>query len=207
MLDMTRLYRHIARTFIAGIVAILPIGALVVSIGYLESTISGAGLSGLPFYFPGLGLLAALLLIYLIGLGVSTFIGRWTWNRVDGVLNRLPALSTLYQTFKQILGYGQGEDAIFLEAVLVPSRDYQAEEFGLVTNRIPDEKGDISLVIFVPGSPSPTAGRLLIMSEKSVKRLAIPVNEAFKALVSVGKTEIDLEGLKTATGGLAAPVD
>ncbi len=189
---MNRLYKHIAQAFLAGIIAILPIAGLIISVAYLESTISSTGISRIPFYFPGFGLLAAVISIYLVGLIVTNFIGKWVWRRVDKILNRLPVLGRLYQTLKQILGYGEGEDAIFHEVVLVPSTDQQSEELGLVTNKMSDDQGHTNLIIFVPGAPSPTSGRLLVMRQDSVKRLAVPVNEAIKALVSMGKTEIDL---------------
>jgi uncharacterized membrane protein len=199
--NMKKIYKHIAGSFIAGIVAILPIGGLIVTVGYLESTISSSGLSKMPFYVPGFGLLAAVILIYLIGLGVTTFIGKWIWNRVDSLLDKLPALGSLYKTLKQILGYGKGENAIFYEVVLVPSRDPQSLELGLVTNRIADGNGRVEkLVIFVPGAPNPTSGRLLLMDEECVRPLAMPVSEALKALVSMGKSEIDLgEEIKEST--------
>jgi uncharacterized membrane protein len=193
---MKRLKKHVASNLIAGIVAILPIGGLIITIGYLESSISSSGLSKMPFYFPGAGLLAAVIVIYLIGLFVTTFIGKWIWKRVDSILDKLPALGSLYQTLKQILGYGEGEDAIFYEAVLIPSKDYQSEELGLVTNKITDDKGNAKFVIFIPGVPNPTSGRLVVMDTELVKPLAMPVNETLKALVSMGKTEIDLESFK-----------
>ncbi len=188
---MKRIKRHITTCVIAGLVAILPVGGLIITVGYLESAISSSGLSKMPFYFPGFGLLAAVLLIYFIGLGVTTFVGRWLWKRIDRTLDRLPALGSLYQTLKQILGYGEGEDAIFYETVLVPSRDTDSEELGLVTNRILNPTGT-KLVIFIPGAPNPTSGRLIILDEKRVKPLDMPVNETLKALVSMGKTEIDI---------------
>ena len=194
---MKRLRKHITSSLLAGIVAILPVGGLIITIGYLESTISSSGLSKMPFYFPGFGLIAAVIFIYLIGFVITTFIGKWIWKRVDSILDKLPALGRLYQTLKQILGYGKGEDAIFYEAVLVPSRDIQSDELGLVTNKITDDKGITKLVIFVPGVPNPTSGRLIVIDKKSVKPLAMPVNDTLKALISMGKTEIDLKGLKS----------
>ena len=194
---MKQLQKHIAGSLIAGIIAILPIGGLILTIGYLESTISSSGLSKTPFYFPGLGLLLAVVCIYLIGLAVTTFIGKWVWKRVDGLLDRLPALGGIYQTLKQILGYGEGKDAIFHEAVLVPSREFQSEELGLITNRILDDQGQPKLLIFIPSVPNPTSGRLIVMDPALVKPLAMPVNETLKALVSMGKSQIDLKRLNS----------
>jgi uncharacterized membrane protein len=192
---MKRINKHITTCLIAGIVAVLPIGGLIITVGYLESTISSSGISKMGFYFPGFGLLAAAILIYLIGLGVTTFVGRWIWKRIDRTLDRLPALGSLYQTLKQILGYGEGEDAIFYETVLVPSKNTEGEELGLVTNKISDGKGGTKLVIFIPGVPNPTSGRMIIVDDGTVKPLAMPVNETLKALVSMGKTEISMRAL------------
>jgi hypothetical protein len=106
--------------------------------------------------------------------------------------NGKPPRSGLVQ---QILGYGKGENAIFYETVLVPSRDMLSEELGLVTNKISDEKGNIiKLVVFVPGAPNPTSGRLLVIDKGTVRPLTMPVNETLKVLVSMGKTEMDLQG-------------
>ena len=190
---MNLIKKHIVSCLIAGFVAILPIGGLIITIGYLESSISSSGLTNLPFYFPGLGLITTIISIYFIGLAVTTFIGKWIWDRIDKLLHKLPSLGTLYQTLKQILGYGEGKEAIFYEAVLVPNKDIEAEELGLVTNTITDEAGKTKLVIFVPGAPNPTSGRLLVMDKNSVKPLSMPINEALKALVSMGKTDIKLK--------------
>ena len=186
---MKPVIRHVSKCLLAGIVALLPIGGLVLGVGYLESTISSAGLTALPFYFPGLGLLTAVLLIYLIGLVLTTFIGKWIWSRVDRLLDRLPALGRLYVTLKQILGYGKGEDAVFQEAVLVPVPGGAGEELGLVTRRVQLSDGSEQLVIFVPGSPNPTSGRLLFSTPDAVRPAGMQVNEVLKTLVAVGKTD------------------
>ena len=189
---MNSISRHFTKNILAGVVAILPIGGLILTIGYLETSISSAGLTRLPFYFPGLGILLVLVLIYLVGLVLTTFIGKWLWNLIDKLLNNLPALGKLYQTLKQILGYGEGEDAIFQQTVLVPAQGGSGLEIGLVTNRIKLPDGSENLVIFIPGSPNPTSGRLVISKPDMVTLTKIPVNSAFKILVAAGKSEIEM---------------
>jgi uncharacterized membrane protein len=184
---MKTLWNHIVRCFLAGIVALLPIGGAVLTVGYMESSIAESGIAKLPIYFPGFGLLAACALIYLIGLAVSTFVGRWIWGRADRLLDRMPGLGSLYQTVKQVLGYGEGKEAVFQGVVMIPSRDLQGEEIGLVTSEISAGPGPKKLVVFVPAAPSPASGRLLIVDEDRVRRVALPVSEALKALLSVGK--------------------
>jgi uncharacterized membrane protein len=91
---MQYISRHLTRCFLAGIVALLPIGAFVLTVAYLEAMIAGSWLARQPYYFPGLGLLATAGVIYLIGLTVSTFLGRWLWKRVDVLFDSLPALGS-----------------------------------------------------------------------------------------------------------------
>ena len=184
---------HVSRCFIAGIVALLPIGGTVLAVGYMETTIADSGLKNQPFYFPGLGLIVVAAIIYLIGLLVSTFVGRWVWGNVDKLLDRLPAIGSLYQTLKQILGYGEGEEAIFQRVVLVPSLDRNAAEMGLVTNTIADKDGAQKLVVFVPGSPNPAQGRMLVMAEEQTSPVDLPVSEALKAVLSIGKTSLAIK--------------
>ena len=183
---MDRLSRHLSRTFFAGIVALLPIGGLIFTVVTLEGKISGPWREKLPFYFPGLGLILAIAIIYLIGLTVSTFLGKWAWRRIDSLLDRVPALGQLYQTLKQIVGYGEGPDAVFQQVVLIPARDLAGEELGLITNEFQTQSGG-KVAVFVPGAPNPTAGRLLWLDPQEIRTIDLPVSEALKAMVTAGK--------------------
>jgi len=191
---MQTLSQHITKCIVAGIVAILPIGGLILTVAYLESLISGSGLSGFDFYFPGMGLILAVVAIYCVGLTVSTFVGKWFWAAVDSMLNRLPALGKLYLSLKQILGYGEGDDAIFHETVLITSQDKVGEELGLITNTITMPDGISKYVVFVPGSPNPTAGRLIVVDPVHARKIPASTNEALRILVALGKGELPVNG-------------
>ncbi|MBS0260417.1 MAG: DUF502 domain-containing protein [Planctomycetes bacterium] len=195
--------RHVSKCFLAGIVAVLPVGGLVLMVVYVETTLAGAWLAKQPWYVPGLGLLAAACLIYGIGLTVTTFVGRWIWNRFDQVFNSLPALGRLYQTLKQIIGYGEGKDAMFLRVVSLKVGYADGDELGLVTNETTAADGRKKLVVFVPGAPNPTAGRLIVIDEAQTAPLAMSVSETLKTLISLGKTPISLAH---APATLPAPV-
>ncbi len=188
--------RHFTRCLIAGFVAILPIGGLVLVIVTLETSIAGPWRDKMPFYFPGMGIIAVAILIYLIGLTVTTFLGRWMWRRFDQLMDRLPLLGALYQTLKQILGYGTGKDAIFKSVVLVSNGEGEGEELGLVTNEVADAQGKPMLMVFVPGAPTPTAGRMVVIAPHMVRTVNMKVNDALKCLVAVGATPVPMEKVK-----------
>lgn len=186
--------KHISRCCIAGIVALLPIGGSVLTIYYLETQIAGPWLKERGFYFFGCGLLLAAVLFYGIGLAISTFLGRWIWKRFDSLLDRLPVMGRLYQTLKQMLGYGEGPDAVFRRVVLVPSRDVHGCEIGLVTAEAREIAGENLLTVFVPGSPNPMTGRVVMVSPDDVRAVDMRVNDALMSLVSVGALSKDEQG-------------
>ena len=189
---MQSVTKHITKCLIAGIVALLPIGGLVLTVWQLEYMISTGWLENQAFYFPGLGLILAAMIIYAIGLTVTTFLGKWLWRTMDRVLDRMPLFGGLYRTLKQILGYGEGKDAMFRQVVLVPTGKSDGVELGLVTNQVLDKGGQTQLMIFVPGSPNPVTGRLLMLQPEQVQVVNMSVNDAFKSLVSAGSTPVPM---------------
>ena len=199
---MDGLLRHVTRCVLAGALAILPIGGLVLALVLAETTISKSWKAQLPFYYPGMGILLALVAVYLLGLVTTTFLGRWFWRLIDRLLERVPALGRLYITLKQVLGYGEGERALFRRVVLVPSGG-GGHEMGLVTNEVPGPDGRARLLVFVPGSPNPTGGRLVLAEPTEVVAVATPVHEVLKALLAAGSTSLPLPpaGARPPPGG------
>lgn len=182
--------RHFTRCLVAGIVALLPLGGAAIGIVWLENTISSSWRASLPFYFPGLGLLLAAVVIYAVGLFVTTFVGRWIWRRTDRFLEGLPVFGTFYQSLKQVLGYDTSRERFFQGVVLV--RDEDGHELGLLTGESDGPEGRRSLV-FVPGSPNPMAGKLRLIAPERLQRADIKVADALRALVSMGKAPLRAE--------------
>lgn len=176
---------HFTRNIIAGIVVILPVAGTVLTITYMESMISASWLAKQAFYFPGFGLLAACAFVYLVGLIATTVVGRLLWKRIDIVLSRVPALGSLYQTLKQILGYGEGKDAVFQKVVKVRGEVDGAYEIGLLTTL---NSHDDTVSVFIPGAPNPTNGRLILADSSDIEVLDVPVSEVMRYLVSLGKS-------------------
>lgn len=191
--------KHLSKCFLAGIVTILPIAGTVLILGYLEATISSSGISRLSFYFPGLGLILAVVLIYFLGLVTTTIAGQWLWKKIDRAFHMMPAVGKMYVSLKQILGYGVGEDAIFKEVVEVRSPLGRGTEIGLLTNRFRDAQSKEKLIVFIPSAPNPTSGRMLILSAEDVTPLRMTVHEALKSLVTIGKTASGLESDEATT--------
>lgn len=188
---MSVLMRHLSKCMVAGVVAMLPIGGLILTVVSFELMISDSWLAAQPWYLPGMGIVVALGLVYTIGLAVTTVVGKWLWGVLDRTLQRLPLLGQLYATLKQVLGYGEGEGAVFREVVLVPSREQEGMELGLVTDRVVDDAtGRERLSVFLPTSPNPGNGRLVFMDAASVTPSDARVSDALRTLVSAGATRL-----------------
>jgi uncharacterized membrane protein len=180
--------RHLTRCLVAGIVALLPMGGAVFTIVWLEGTIAAAWRDQLSWYFPGLGLLLALLAIYLVGFFVTTFVGRWLWRAVDRLLESLPLLGTLYQSLKEVLGYDSGRERFFQGVVAVPADE--GFEIGFVTGSGPGPDGRAHTLVFVPSSPNPTNGKLLLVDPARLQKLDVRTADALRTLVSLGKAPL-----------------
>ncbi|MBI3072857.1 MAG: DUF502 domain-containing protein [Deltaproteobacteria bacterium] len=176
--------RHLSRCFFAGLLALLPIGGLIFVAIELEKLFR-TPLLETAFYFPGLGIVAAIAAIYLLGLFVSTVAGRFFGRLVDALLQRIPGIATFYQTLRQILGYGTGKDALFREAVYVCG-EAGLLELGLLTGETIVD-GAKRFLVFIPGSPNPTSGRLIIAPPDRCVLAGLSVDAAFKGLLTTGK--------------------
>ena len=180
--------RHVTRCLVAGVVALLPVGGTVLGVVWLESALSESWRAAVPFYFLGLGLLVALVVVYGVGLFVTTFFGRWLWRRADTMLERLPLLGTFYQSLKEVLGYDSARDRFFEAVVAVRVDD--GFEIGLVTGSAAGPDGTEHAVVFVPSSPNPTNGRLVLLPPAGLVRLDLRAADALRGLVSMGKTPL-----------------
>lgn len=180
--------RHATRCIVAGIVALLPMGGAMFTIVWLENAIAGGSLKAQPWYFPGLGLLLALGLVYLVGLFVTTFVGRWLWRRTDRLLENVPLIGTFYQSLKEVLGYDSAKERFFQGVVAVQNDD--GLEIGFITGATPGPDGTPHTLVFVPGSPNPTNGKLMLVQPARLRKLDIKVSAALRALVSMGKTPL-----------------
>lgn len=181
---MDPIYRHVVLCILTGLIAILPVGGTVILIVFAERSLSP--IVPAEFYFPGLGLLSIFILLYCLGLTLTTFVGRWLWNWMDLVLSRFPGLGMLYRTLKQILGFESGEKGLFQRVVLVPDEGTGGAEIGLVTATEGD--GDRKqILVFVPHSPNPAQGRLLRLPANRVIATDWTVDKALKGLFTLGK--------------------
>jgi uncharacterized membrane protein len=180
---MNRLTTSLGNKLLAGILAAIPIGAVIYGVYWLEvNTQPFARWLGFPY--PGVGILLALVAVYLLGFLVTSLIGRWLMTLGDRALGRIPGLRLLYQSWKEVMVEPADRPGMFHRVVLVPSPEGQTQ-LGF-TNGVGLPGDPQTLCVFVPGVPNPVSGRLLLVPQRACVPLELPREEAFKFLLSTG---------------------
>jgi len=182
--------------FIAGVVVLIPIGITVylsifiikVSSKILPKEINPNNY--LPYEIMGIEILIAIFLITLIGWISLSFVGKKLLSLVDEVFKKIPILRTIYSAVGQMtstLTQSQGNKK---SVVLVQYPKEGTWAVGFVTQ---ENRGEISektqkdlVNVFLPTTPNPTSGFLLMYEKKDVIFLDISFEQASKFIVSAG---------------------
>lgn len=145
----------------------------------------------LPFSIPGIGLLVALVGLTLIGALTAGILGRAAHHLIEGVLNRLPIIRSLYSAIKQIMETVlANKSAAFRECVLIEYPRKGVWTLGFITGATKGEVQELTademINVFVPTTPNPTSGFLLFVPQQDVIRLKMPIEDGLKLVVSGG---------------------
>ena len=182
--------------FIAGIVVLVPLGFtlyLTLFIISISSKLIPNELNPnnyLPFSIPGLEILLSIFFITIIG-GISlSFIGKKLLQLINDVLKKIPFLRTIYSAIGQMTESFTQQKSNKKSVVLVEYPRKGSWAVGFATK---DNKGEISkrtnknlINVFVPTTPNPTSGFLLMFPKDEVIYLNMSFEEASKFIVSAG---------------------
>jgi uncharacterized membrane protein len=131
------------------------------------------------------GLAAGLVLIYFLGVFVTSLVGRHVLRLFDRVLGRLPGLRDFYRTWKQVVVTPDVDSGVFARVVLIPDESGRVRLLGFTSGRPVPGSSDV-LCVFVPNSPNPIGGRLYFVPQAECRFLNVPTREALKCVVSGG---------------------
>jgi uncharacterized membrane protein len=104
------------------------------------------------------------------------------WYYLEGLLNRIPVLGTIYRVTKKILNLFRGDETEKLRDVVYieyPKDDVWVPAY--VTNRV-----DQHLILYVPTSPNPTSGFTVIVHESKIRASEMSIEEASSFVISLG---------------------
>ena len=187
--------------FITGVVVLIPIGfTLYLSKFFisLSSRIIPENInpnSYLPYSIPGIEIIISILFITLVG-GLSlSFLGKKILKIIDDLFKRIPFLRTVYSAILQMTETFSKKDDNQKSVVLIqyPRKDVWAVGFATKENtgEMAQKTNRKLINVFVPTTPNPTSGFLLMLPKKDLIYLDITFEQASKFIVSAGTTNID----------------
>ena len=190
------LLSSLRNNFIAGVVVLIPIGItlyLTLFIIKVSSNLIPKEINPnhyLPYNIPGLEILIAILLITIIGWISLSFIGKRLFNFFESILNKIPIIRTIYSAVEQLIDTFTKSKSDKKTVVLIeyPRKGVYAVGFATKENtgEIKKKAGKELINVFVPTTPNPTSGFLLMFPKEEVIYLDLTFEEASKFIVSAG---------------------
>ena len=194
------IFSKIRNNFIAGVVVLIPIGiTLYLTLFFIR--ISGNIIpkeinpnNYLPFNIPGLEILVAIIFITLIGWISLSFLGKKFFEIFNNILKKIPILRTIYSAIGQMTESLTKTDNKQKSVVLLeyPRKGVWAVGFATKANEglIKKKVNEDLINVFVPTTPNPTSGFLLMVPKKDLIYLEVSFEQASKFIVSAGTTNI-----------------
>ena len=195
------IFTRIRNYFITGVVVLIPIGVtfyLTIFLVKISSRILPKEINPnhyLPYNIPGLEIIISIILITLIGWLSLSFIGRRLLNLFNNILKKIPILRTIYSAIGQMTETFTKTDKDKKNVVLVeyPRKGSWAVGFATKENtgEISDKVKKDLINVFVPTTPNPTSGFLLMFPKDEVIYLDLTFEQASKFIVSAGTSNPD----------------
>ena len=182
---------HVQGKTLSGLMELVPllvtVVVLLVVIGYADRFIRPlAFVSGKPWDFPGVGILAGIVVFYAVGLMISTRVGRKIMDWRDVVLYRVPIVKTVYSVTQQATTTLTSQYR-FTRVVFIEWPREGMVAMGFVTGRAhAADTGQSLVVVYVPTVPNPTSGNMAFVIEDDVVETDLTVEDAMRLVFSGG---------------------
>ena len=197
--------RSIRTAFITGLLILLPLGVTAFIIGivldrignpaselffnFIDQKIRGLPTVEIPLQL--VSLLIVFLIITALGYFSRIFIGQLFLKFFERILTRLPLISQVYSTVKQLVDtFSQQKKAVFQEVVMIEYPRKGIYAIGFLTNQAKGEvqslTGENLVNVFVPTTPNPTSGFLLMLPHEDVIPMQMSVADGMKTIISGG---------------------
>ena len=192
---MGNIGRHFRSTISAGLVVTIPLGvtALIINfaVDWFDPLLKPAFESflGEGDYKEGMGIGALIVLIYVAGLLTTVVVGRRLIDIGHRLIGLVPVVRAIYGPllqFTEVLSSTNVNQQKYSGVVLVDFPKEGSKAVGLITSRVNDSHGHPTLAVFVPTTPVPTSGFLLMVAEQDTIPVDVTVDEAMKLIVSGG---------------------
>jgi len=183
-------------TFLRGIGVLVPLGltywVFEALLNSLDGILSPLFERWLGRHVPGIGFVAMLLLIVLVGLLTRNLIGRLLLAWFESLVRSIPVVRSVYSAIKDLVGAfsGEGKNKTFRQVIMTEYPRKGLYCIGFVTNEMRyAQSGGITrdfLNVYIPNPPNPTSGFLVLVPRDEAVHLDLTVEEGLKLVLSGG---------------------
>jgi len=192
--------KQFRRYLVAGLLVWVPLGVTIfvlrVLIGLMDRSLLLVPEQYRPetllgFAIPGLGIILTVLVVFITGLLAANFVGRSMVGIWESLLNRIPIVRTVYsgaKNFAEIVFSDSNESFKKVLLIEYPRKGIYSLAFQTATNlgEVQGRTGEDVVCTFLPTTPNPTSGYIIIVPKKDIIELDMEIDEAFKMIVSLG---------------------
>ncbi|OPY73091.1 MAG: hypothetical protein A4E63_01064 [Syntrophorhabdus sp. PtaU1.Bin050] len=199
-----RITNHLKKKFLTGLFVLIPLFVTVYIIYLVINSVDTViapfirNLSlyviGREMYIPGTGLIIFVVVAYVTGVLASNYIGNRFLSHGEAALRKIPFVKGIYNSVKDMTNaFSSEKKRSFKEVVLAEFPFPGRYAIGFVTNRTKAFSGKELCAVFVPTTPNPTSGYLIMVPENELIFLDMPVDNALKHIISLGTSGARLE--------------
>ena len=192
--------KHLRRYLVAGLLVWIPLGVTIfilkVLIGLMDRSLLLIPQQYRPeewlgFSVPGLGLILTLLVLLVTGLLAANIVGRSMVGLWESLLDRIPVVRSVYsaaKNFAEIVFSDSGQSFKKVLLIEYPRKGIYSLAFQTATNlgEVQARMGEEMICTFVPTTPNPTSGYIIIVPKKDIIELDMEIDEALKMIISLG---------------------
>ena len=197
-----KIAKALKKYLITGVLVWLPIAVTIWAMSYIISAADRL-INLLPeswqpqhfwgFNIPGLGIVAATVVLFVTGVFAANVLGRRILGAWDSLLGRIPVVKSIYSSVKKVSESLLSDSSrSFKTPVLVPFPQPGIWTIAFVSGHIPDKlKGSLPqdddyISVYVPTTPNPTGGYYIMVKKNDVRELDMSVDQALKYVISLG---------------------
>jgi uncharacterized membrane protein len=191
---------HVRRYLIAGLLVWVPLIVTGLIIRFLADLLDFTILLLPPswrpeaivgFSIPGTGVVVAIVIVFLTGIVAANILGRKLFDLWEAIVDRIPLVRSIYSAVKQVmqtLFHDSGQSFRRVLMVQFPSQGLWALGFqtGMGLDEVQQRTGRDVITVFVPTTPNPTSGFLIMVPREDAIELDMSVEDGLKFVMSLG---------------------
>jgi uncharacterized membrane protein len=183
--------RHTRNVFLAGFLAAIPLVVTYLVFRWLFEALDGIFQPAINFLIgrtlPGVGLVAVLILIYLLGMVATNVIGRRLVRWLDSFMSHVPIIQYVYKPAKQVVDSLRGLRQVpFKKVVIVEFPKVDMYSLGFITGKAIDLNGQQKVPVFIPHTPNPMTGFLVLLAAEDIIDTDMSIENAMRMVLSGG---------------------